>query len=72
MRTFGRWGEPVRPRSFGPVTGVHPERRRNRRFDVPQSLARRCAAGLVVLVLVIATATPATAQTHASVVQTQA
>ena len=36
----------------------------------PQSLARRCAAGLVVLVLVIATATPATAQTHASVAQT--
>jgi hypothetical protein len=38
----------------------------------PKSLGRRCAGGLVVLVLLVAAASPATAQTHASVIQTHA
>ena len=31
----------------------------------PTSLGRRCAGGLVLLVLIVAAASPATAQTHA-------
>jgi hypothetical protein len=38
----------------------------------PHSLGRRCAVVMVGLVLVVATTTPATAQTHASLVQTHA
>ena len=38
----------------------------------PKSLGRRCAGGLVLLVLFVAAATPAPAQTHADVLQTHA
>ena len=38
----------------------------------PISLGRLCAAGAVLLVLMVAAASPATAQTHASMIQTHA
>ena len=38
----------------------------------PKSLGRRCAGGLILLVLMVAAASPAPAQTHASMIQTHA
>jgi hypothetical protein len=38
----------------------------------PTTLGRRCAGALVALVLLVAVASPATAQTHANVIQTHA
>jgi hypothetical protein len=38
----------------------------------PSTLGRRCAAVAILLVLTVAAATPATAQTHASTIQTHA
>ena len=55
-----------------PVIGVHGERRQIGGFMSPTTLGRRCAGGLVLLVLMVAAASPATAQTHASVIQTHA
>ena len=38
----------------------------------PKSIGRRCAGGLILLVLLAGVASPATAQTHAAVLQTHA
>jgi len=38
----------------------------------PTSIGRRCAGGLVLLVLFVAATAPAPAQTHADVLQTHA
>jgi hypothetical protein len=38
----------------------------------PRSIGRHCAGAAIVLVLLVAVASPATAQTHANVIQTHA
>jgi hypothetical protein len=64
--TFGRWGTGPPATIVQPVIGVHGERRQILEGGMsPTSLGRRCAGGLVLLVLIVVAASPATAQTHA-------
>jgi hypothetical protein len=71
-RTFDGSRDDPRAVNVHPVTGVQEGRRKIGGPMSPRSIGRHCAGAAIVLVLLVAAASPATAQTHANVIQTHA